>query len=239
MDAVLNHLGQPIGQSLEGWDGAKRPTRVILNGKYCRLEPLDASGHSAELFTAFQEDASGSIWTYLPTGPFKDQDGFENWLRGTGASEDPLFFAIIDHDSGKAVGLASYLRIEPDVGTIEVGFIAYSPRLQKTRAATDAMFQLMAHAFDGLGYRRYEWKCDALNKASRKAALRLGFSYEGLFRQATVYKGRNRDTAWYSVVDGEWLSLKSVYEVWLSGENFDETGQQRRSMTSLISMLRQ
>lgn len=238
MSARLNHLGQPVGFGLEGWEGAKRPERAVLDGKYCRLEPLDVARHSAELFSAFQEDRSGRIWTYLPVGPFKNRDDFEHWLAKASASDDPLFFAIVDRDSGAAAGIASYLRIEPAVGTIEVGFITYSPRLQKTRAATDAMFQLMAHAFDELGYRRYEWKCDVLNAASRKAADRLGFAYEGLFRQATIYKSRNRDTAWYSVIDSEWPSLRSAYEVWLSEDNFDESGQQRRSMTSLLEALR-
>lgn len=151
------------------------------------------------------------------------------------AQDDPLFYAILDKKTEKAVGLASYLRIQPKVGVLEVGHIHYSPLLQKTPLATEAMFLLMRRAFDELGYRRYEWKCDALNAGSRKAALRLGFTFEGIFRQASVYKGRSRDTAWYSVIDREWPALKEAHEAWLSPENFDAQGRQLARLSTFIS----
>jgi RimJ/RimL family protein N-acetyltransferase len=163
-------------------------------------------------------------------GPFATQAELGAWIGKAGQGDDPLFHAIIDKKTGKAAGQASYLRIEPAVGVIEVGHIVFAPSLQRTIGATEVMYLMMKRVFDELGYRRYEWKCDALNEASRKAALRLGFTFEGIFRQATMYKGRNRDTAWYSVTDAEWPALKSSYEVWLDPSNFDAEGRQRRSL---------
>jgi RimJ/RimL family protein N-acetyltransferase len=167
------------------------------------------------------------MWTYMGYGPFARLDTYTAWAESAAASEDPLFHAIVDQATGKAVGVAAYLRVEPGVGVIEVGHIAYSPILQRTPAATEAMYLLMRRVFDELGYRRYEWKCDALNAASRGAAERLGFTFEGIFRQATLYKGRNRDTAWYSVIDREWPQLKAAFEAWLDPSNFDGVGRQR------------
>ena len=195
-------------------------------GRYCRMEPLDPAGHAAALFDAFRLDPAGLDWTYLPYGPFDDAGTFRSWLDSIAVGEDPLFYTILD-DGAKALGVASYLRIFPDIGSIEVGHIHYSPVLQRSRAATEAMYLMMRRAFDELGYRRYEWKCDSLNAPSRRAANRLGFGYEGTFRQATIYKGRNRDTAWYSIIDKDWPAVRSAFEKWLDPANFDASGAQR------------
>jgi RimJ/RimL family protein N-acetyltransferase len=203
-------------------------------GAVCRLEPLEADRHAANLFDANKADESGRMWTYLPYGPF---DGFEEyvaWIQGVSRAADPLFFAVTDAVSGKAVGVASYLRIDQANGTIEVGHIAYSPALQRTRAATETMYLMMRHAF-ALGYRRYEWKCDALNVPSRAAAQRLGLSYEGVFRQAVVYKGRNRDSAWYAAIDREWPALDAAFTRWLDPGNFDSAGRQRVRLADLTA----
>ena len=205
-----------------------------MTGRYCRLERLDADQHGPSLFDAHALDADGHNWTYLPYGPFDVYDDYYEWLSGMAKQNDPLFFTIMDTTSQRATGIASYLRITPTAGTIEVGHIHYSPLLQKTPAASEAMFLMMKRAFE-LGYRRYEWKCDALNAPSRRAALRLGFSYEGVFRQATVYKERNRDTAWYATIDQEWPELKKAFEAWLDPANFDEAGTQKTSLSSLTA----
>jgi RimJ/RimL family protein N-acetyltransferase len=234
----LNELGQPVGFPLPGWKGAKRPPRSPLEGRTCRLEPLDPARHAAALFAALAEDKEGRLWTYLPSGPFTDLAGYEAWLSARAAEDDRLTYAIVDKAAGAALGAASYLRIDPGAGSIEVGSIAYSPRLQRTAAATEAMYLMMRRVFEELGYRRYEWKCNALNAASRRAAERLGFTYEGLFRQAAVVKGRNRDTAWLSIIDGEWPALKRGFERWLDPANFDGAGRQRHSLGALIGEAR-
>jgi RimJ/RimL family protein N-acetyltransferase len=195
-------------------------------GRYCSLEPLDPAHHAADLWDAFRVDAHGLDWTYLPYGPFEDAGAFRSWLDSAAVGEDPLFYTIVD-DDGSALGVASYLRIFPEIGSIEVGHIHYAPAVQRSRAATEAMYLMMRRAFDELGYRRYEWKCDSLNAPSRRAADRLGFVYEGTFRQATIYKSRNRDTAWYSIIDKEWPAVGSAFEAWLDPANFDERGEQR------------
>jgi RimJ/RimL family protein N-acetyltransferase len=201
-----------------------------MEGRFCRLEALDPERHAAALFAANSEDKEGRNWTYLPYGPFERFDDYRAWAVQYSRGDDPLFFAVIARDSEEAVGVASYLRIEPGMGCIEVGGINFSPRLQRRPAATESMYLMMRRAFDELGYRRYEWKCDALNEPSRQAAQRLGFSFEGIFRQATIYKGRNRDTAWYSILDREWPALKRAFEQWLDPANFDETARQKRSL---------
>ena len=200
-----------------------------MDGTWARLEPLDAAAHADQLFDAFAADTAGRMWTYMFSGPFDDRAAFHAWVESRSQSRDPLFFTIVDRRLGRATGLASYLRIEPEHGVIEVGHIAFAPALQRTAAATDAMYLMMKTVFD-LGYRRYEWKCDALNAASRRAALRLGFSFEGIFRQAIVYKGRSRDTAWYSVVDREWPLLDAEFRRWLEPANFDAAGRQRTTL---------
>lgn len=198
------------------------------------MEALNPSLHAAPLYAANAMDAEGRIWTYLPYGPFDTLGSYREWVDEMHRRIDPLFYAIIDRAAGKAVGVASYLRIDPPVGSIEVGHICYSPLLQRTPAATEAMFLMMERAFT-LGYRRYEWKCDALNHPSRAAAQRLGFSFEGIFRQATVVKGRNRDTAWFSVIDSEWPVLRDAFQRWLDPANFDKQGKQRTRLSALTA----
>jgi RimJ/RimL family protein N-acetyltransferase len=228
----VNSLGQPIGDPVAPWQPPPRPSRESTAGRYSRLEPLDAERHAADLHRANAEDASNRLWTYLPYGPFDSLSAYLAWLRPVCDGADPLFFAVVDLAHGRALGIASYLRIEPANGCIEVGHIAYAPALQRTRAATEAMFLMMQRVFE-LGYRRYEWKCDALNAPSRAAALRLGFSFEGVFRQAAIYKGRNRDTAWYSVIDAEWPPLRDAFMEWLEPANFDTAGRQRAKLAQL------
>ena len=222
-----NELDQPIGEPVPGWSARVRPGREPISGRYCRIEALDPQQHARELFDANAQDVVGRMWTYMAYGPFARLDAYLAWAEQSAVSQDPLFHAIVDRASNRAVGVAAYLRIEPAVGVIEVGHIAYAPALQRTPAATEAMYLLMRRVFDELGYRRYEWKCDALNAASRAAAERLGFTFEGIFRQATLYKGRNRDTAWYSVIDREWPQRKAAFEAWLGPGNFDDEGRQR------------
>ena len=232
MEPTRNDLGQPIGFPLPGWAPPPAPPREPMEGRFCRLEPLDPDRQAADLFAADAADADGRSWTYLAYGPFRTLSDYRTWMCATCLGADPLFFAIIDTPEGKAVGVASYLRITPASGSIEVGHLHYSPRLQRSPAATEAMYLLMERAFE-LGYRRYEWKCDALNAASRAAAQRLGLSFEGIFRQATVYKGRNRDTAWYAAVDAEWPALREAFLAWLAPGNFDGAGRQRTRLTDL------
>jgi len=233
MDAALyNEFGQPIGAPLPEWSPRPLPPRTPIEGRFCRVEPLDPDRHAAELFDANSDDAAGRNWTYLPYGPFPSFDLYREYLMTAARRDDPLIHAIIDRTNGRAVGVASLMRIDPAAGVIEVGGINYSPRLQRRAAATEAMYLMMRRVFDEIGYRRYEWKCDSLNAPSRAAALRLGFRYEGLFRQATVYKGRNRDTLWFSIIDSEWPSLRTAFEAWLDPANFDGSGTQRRNLQS-------
>jgi RimJ/RimL family protein N-acetyltransferase len=232
METSVNNHGQPISFPLPGWIPPPAPPRQPMRGRYCRLEPLDPDRHAQALFEADAADADGRSWTYLAYGPFRDLPSYRAWLGATCLGDDPLFFAIVDGADGQPAGLASYLRITPAAGSIEVGHLHYSPRLQRHPAATEAMFLMMAWAFEA-GYRRYEWKCDALNAASRAAAQRLGLSFEGVFRQAGLYKGRNRDTAWYAAIDGEWPALRQVFLQWLSPANFDSAGQQRSRLSDL------
>lgn len=222
--AYLNELGQDIGFPVPNWQARPAPSAECLVGQYCTLERL-AMQQATDLFAAFQADQENRIWTYLPYGPFADVNSFSAWLGKQVSSQDPLFYSVLDK-TGKAIGVASYLRIDPANGVIEVGHINFSPALQKTQAATEAMYLMMRHVFDDLGYRRYEWKCDALNAPSRQAAKRLGFSFEGIFRQATIYKGRNRDTAWFSIVDTEWPAMQQKFEAWLAPSNFDLANRQ-------------
>lgn len=229
MPAFVSEFGQPIGQALPQWTPPPPPPREPMCGRFCRLEPLDAEVHAEPLFAAnalYEDDRS---WTYLAYGPFRTVQAYRSWMNENCRGNDPLFFAIIEAASAKPAGVASYLRIAPAAGSIEVGHLHFSPLLKRTRAATEAMYLMMRRAFE-LGYRRYEWKCDALNAASRAAAQRLGLSFEGTFRQATVYKGRNRDTAWYAAIDAEWPMLRHAFENWLAADNFDEQGRQRTSL---------
>jgi RimJ/RimL family protein N-acetyltransferase len=234
MTQRTNSLGQPIGEPVEGWSARPRPPRTPIAGRFCRVESIDPDRHAVDLHAANLQDKEGRNWTYLAYGPFTDLAGYRKWMEASCLGEDPLFHAVVDQASGKAVGVASYLRIDPPVGVIEVGHINYAPALQRSSAATEAMYLLMRRVFDELGYRRYEWKCDALNAPSREAALRLGFRYEGIFRQATLYKGRNRDTAWYAVIDRDWPAVKAGFEAWLDPANFDAGGKRRRSLSAFM-----
>ena len=231
MNERMNQFGQPIGAPVPGWSKRPRPARDTLPGRYCRLEPVDVDLHAADLYQAYMEAPDGRDWTYLFTERPATPAAFAEYLAGLAASQDPLHYAIVDENTGKPVGTAALMRIEPNHGVIEVGAITFSPRLKRTRAATEAMYLLMRLAFDALGYRRYEWKCDSLNAASRSAASRYGFTFEGIFRRAIVYKGRCRDTAWYSIVAEEWPPIRSAFETWLNGDNFDEFGRQRRPLS--------
>ena len=228
----------PVGAAVLGWRARPPPPRTAMAGRLCRVEPLDPARHGGDLFAANQRDTDGRNFTYLSQEPFADLPSYRAWLERVAAADDPLFHAIVAADSGKAVGVAAFMRIDRAHGVIEVGNINYSPLLQRRPAATEAMFLMMRRAFAELGYRRYEWKCDALNAASRAAALRLGFRYEGLFRQALVTKGRNRDTAWFSIIDGEWPALHDAFTRWLAPENFDATGRQRIGLPRMIAVRR-
>ena len=235
MEAITNHLGQPIGFAVPDWVPARLPPRTPLEGRWCRVAPLDVARHGTALFAAYGEDREGCNWTYMGYGPFETLAEFEEWMAASCLGDDPLFHAVVEAASGRALGLASYLRAQPEAGVIEVGNIHYAPPLQRTAAATEAMFLMMARVFDELGYRRYEWKYDALNAASRRGAERLGFVFEGVFRQATLYKGRNRDTAWYAITDRDWPALKRAYETWLDPANFDATGAQKTRLSELVA----
>ncbi len=208
---------------------------MALTGKYAHLAPLDAKAHAALLYRAYQ--GHDAVWDYMPYGPFSSASQYHRWVRDTVANPAHLFFAIQNLDTGAWEGVASFLRMDPAAGSIEVGNINYAPALQRTRAATDAMYLMMDWAFSN-GYRRYEWKCNALNHASRRSAQRLGFSFEGVFRQAAVVKGRNRDTAWFAAIDTEWPALKEAYLAWLSPDNFNAQGVQREKLGDLTRLVR-
>jgi RimJ/RimL family protein N-acetyltransferase len=201
------------------------------------VEPLDIERHAADIFAANAEDGEGKNWTYMSEEPFPDSPSFRAWLERDCLKDDPLVHAIVDRSTERAVGMASLMRIQPDCGVIEVGRILYSPALQRTAAATEAMYLMMKRVFDELGYRRYEWKCDALNAPSRTAALRLGFTFEGIFRNGTVYKQRSRDTAWYAIIDADWPRIKAAFDRWLDPGNFDAAGRQRARLSQLIAVV--
>lgn len=220
---TFNELGQPVGPAVQIDLPVPVPSTAEMVGRWCTIVPLDAAAHGAALFEAYSEAPDPSGWTYLFTGPFDSLDAFGAWLESLEGSTDPLYFVIAD--STGPCGIAAYLRIAPWAASVEVGSIHFAPRLQRTAAASEAMFLMMQRAFD-TGYRRYEWKCDSLNAGSRAAAGRLGFSYEGEFRQAVVYKGRSRDTSWFSIIDGEWPQRRAEFERWLRPTNFDADGGQ-------------
>lgn len=222
-------MGQPIGWPVETVLPRPKPEKRRLEGRFCALVPLDAKAHGAGLWDAFSRDTTGANWTYLPIAPIETEADLDVFLRAAEASADPLYYTVLDA-TGRAVGHATFLRIDPANGVIEVGYIHFSPLMQRTPMSTEAMYLMMRYVFEELGYRRYEWKCDALNAPSIAAAKRLGFTFEGVFRQAVVYKGRNRDTAWLSVLDSEWPALKARFERWLDAGNFDAEGRQKASL---------
>lgn len=216
-------------RTLDGWLPPPRPS-AVLEGPRVRLEPLTLA-HADGLHDANSQDAQGRMWLYMSYGPFALPD-YRAWIARAAATADPFFYAIVDRQRAQPTGVASYLRIDPANGSIEVGHIALSPLLQRTPMATEAMFLMMQWAFE-VGYRRYEWKCHAGNAASRRAAQRLGLSFEGVFRQATIARGRNRDTAWYAAIDSEWPALRRAFQIWLAPENLDYEGRQRQSLSDL------
>ena len=229
----MNYEGKnPVGTRVDP-SPAKRPQPTTLNGRIVTLTPLDATAHAKALYENICGEGTEGLWTYLFDGPFPNRATFDSALKQKEASADPLFFAILDNASGLAVGYASLMRIEPVHRCIEVGNVLFSPALQRTPGATEAMYLMARHAFEDLNYRRYEWKCNALHQRSRRAALRLGFTFEGIFRQHMIVKGRNRDTAWFSMLDSEWPVRKTDLEQWLTPSNFDAKGHQKRSLSDL------
>ena len=235
MAGYRNALGQPVGAPVEGWSARPAPPRTPMAGRFCSVEALDPSRHGAALWEANRLDSTHRNMTYLRADPFTDAGEYRAWLDQVSHTDDPLFHAVVQAGTGQAVGIASYLRIDREHGVIEIGHINFSPLLQRTTASTEALFLMMRRAFDELGYRRLEWKCDSLNEPSRATALRLGFRFEGIFRQAMVYKGRNRDTAWFSITDAEWPAIRTAFEAWLAPANFDAAGVQREALASMIS----
>jgi RimJ/RimL family protein N-acetyltransferase len=224
-DAVVQPVGAPVDTS-----PARTPEPVTLAGTHCRVERLDPIRHGADLWTGFR--GRDDLWTYSSQGPFASEAEFFDWLARRSALDDPYYFAIVDRDE-QTLGVATLMEIRPAMRVIEVGHIVYTPHLQRTPLATEAQYLLARHVFETLGYRRYEWKCDALNAASRRAAERLGFTFEGIFRQHMIIKGRTRDTAWFSMLDREWPARRVALEAWLSAENFDKDGKQRRSLEEI------
>ena len=226
---------RPLGPIVANWSPPIRPQEDVRIGQYAQLEPLDPARHAALLYRAFS--GHPQVWDYMPAGPFGSSSGFHRFVSDITQAGDPKFYAVKDLETGEFGGFCSYLRISPDAGSIEVGYISFAPQLQQTRASTEAMFLMMQWAFDA-GYRRYEWKCNALNGPSRRTAQRLGFSYEGTFRQADVVKGRNRDTAWFAVTDTDWPALKEAFSLWLAPSNFDASGQQIERLGDLTRLVR-
>jgi RimJ/RimL family protein N-acetyltransferase len=219
--------GDPVEVSLP----RPRPQRIVLTGQSVTVEPLDADAHAAALYPLLHGNPERErVWDHLPYGPFPTLDAYRDWVAGVAAKDDPLFFAIRPKRTGQPEGVASLMEIRPAAGVIEIGHINISTALQNTREATEGLYLLMTYAMDELGYRRFEWKCNALNENSRRAAARLGFSFEGIFYQHSVPKGRNRDTAWFSTLDYEWPAIRSNFEQWLAPDNFDDQGRQRASL---------
>jgi len=213
---------------LSRWTASLRPDGRVLEGTHCRLEKLDAARHGADLWAAIENH--DSLWDYLSYGPWPDRAAFLDWLGQRQTLVDPLYYAVVDRHSERALGVITLMEIRPESGVIEVGHIFYSPLLQRTPAATEAIHLAGRHVFRDLGYRRFEWKCNNANEASRRAALRFGFVAEGVFRQHMVHKGANRDTAWFAMIDGDWPALKARFQAWLDPANFDATGRQRRRL---------
>lgn len=224
-----------LGRAVPGWVAPPAPAGAPLEGRFVRLERLEADLHAADLFAAYS--GHDRLWDFMPYGPFHSAAGYHRWMKDTASGEDPLFYAFRDRATGQVGGVASYLRILPAAGSIEVGHICLSPAMARSSAWTEAMFLMMDWAFRA-GYRRYEWKCNALNLASRRAAERLGFSFEGVFRNHLVVKGRNRDTAWFAVTDDDFSALHAAYQAWLAPSNFDAAGRQRERLSDLTRLVR-
>ena len=221
-----------MSADLSHWQPRPFPPHDLLQGRFIRLEPLDAARHGDDLWQELQ-GPDPALWDYLPYGPFTERTAFDAWLAGNADSRDPQFYAVVEQAGSRALGLLAYLRITPQDGCIELGHVAFGGAMQRTPGATEAVFLLAQHAFDTLGYRRFEWKCNARNARSRRAAERFGFSYEGLFRQHMVIKGENRDTAWYALIDSEWPQCREAFQRWLAADNFDGEGQQQKRLEEL------
>ena len=219
-----------MAEDMSGWTPRQKPGRVVLDGLYARLEPLDTERHGKELFSVSQVPDADDKFRWLAENPVDDEAAFLAWVKKSEASEDPLYFAVVDKASGKVAGRQTYMRIDTQNGVIEIGNIYWGPLIARKRAATEALYLFMRHAFADLGYRRFEWKCNNDNEPSKRAALRFGFTFEGVFRQHLIVKSLNRDTAWFSIIDKEWPALEKAYEAWLAPENFDADGQQRRKL---------
>jgi RimJ/RimL family protein N-acetyltransferase len=230
---------RPIGPIVDQPHEARPPERVVMAGRHVRLEPIDPEIHAESLYAASHTGPDDDwLWDYLPHGPFADLADFTGWLEWCSGSADPLCFAVVDLRDGRACGMTSYLNIVPADARIEVGQIWYAPPIQKTALPTEAMFLMFSRVFDELGYRRLEWKCNDLNEPSKRAARRLGFTYEGTFRQHMIVKGRNRDTAWFSLLDSAWPAVRANMERWLAPENFDAEGRQRTSLSAMNEGIR-
>ena len=226
----LPSTGQPVGLKVANPSPAPRPGPVTLKGRFGSVEKLDPDRHGATMWEAIR--GHDELWTYNGNGPFPEAVGFATWLAERATLDDPYYFSIVDA-AGRSLGMLTLMEIRPATRVIEVGHVCYGPTLQRTPLATEAQYLLARYAFETLGYRRYEWKCHSFNEPSRRAALRLGFTYEGIFRQHTIVKGRNRDTAWFSMLDSEWPARQAAFERWLAPENFDRDGRQRRSLAAL------
>lgn len=227
---LTNKHGQPIGRTLKDWKTRPRPSSSSFFGRWCDVQRLNPDRHGPSLFQAISQPDAAGLWTYLHYGPFAEIEEFTSWLWTMAASEDPLCFAIVDRVTGHALGIAAYLNVLPDEGRFEIGHIFFTPGLQRTTAATEALFLMLDRAFGEWGYRRCEWKCDDLNAASKAAAVRRGFRLDGVFLQSCIYKGRNRDTAWFSILDNDWERLRPAYTSWLDPSNFDADGRQKSSL---------
>ena len=225
---------RPVGPIVDDWTPPPHPPATEMLGRYAKVAPFDLEAHSRQLYDLNTED--DAIWDYMPQGPFSDFEAYQDWMAENALGTDPMFHTIVNLETGRAEGVATYLRITPSAGSIEVGYITYSPALQRTRAGTEAMILMMRRAFD-LGYRRYEWKCNALNQPSRNLAMRLGMSFEGVFRQAAIVKGRNRDTAWYAAIDKDWPAISDAFDTWLDPANFDAGGRQKTRLSDLTRSL--
>ncbi|KQW56500.1 GNAT family N-acetyltransferase [Variovorax sp. Root411] len=230
MPARQNDFGQSIGPDVPDWSPRALPPRQPIEGRFCTLEPLDVARHADDLYAAYAQAPDARDWTYLFSERSADLESIRAHAERAAKSTDPMHFAVIDRQSGRAVGTLALMRIDPAHGSIEVGSVTFSPLLKQTPMSTEAQYLLMKLAFDELGYRRYEWKCDNFNEPSKRAATRLGFQFEGVFRQAVVYKGRSRDTAWFSIIDSDWPALRTAFERWLAPGNFDAQGRQRMSL---------
>lgn len=221
-----------MAKDLSSWQPRPTPDQRVLQGRFVRLEALAVARHGDDLWRALQ-GPDPALWDYLPYGPFSERSQFDAWLTNNTERRDPLFYAVIDQASSRALGVFSYLNIVAQDGCIEIGHVAFGAPMQRTAGATEAIYLLARHAFDDLGYRRLEWKCDAANTRSMRAAERFGFVHEGLFRQHRVNKGKNRDTAWFSIIDNEWPRCRDAFQRWLATENFDQQGQQRQRLQAL------